>query len=62
MVNSNSALGVTLNNVSANNNEQFGANIKATSDVIVRNSFFNGNTSYTYELQWTSFSRIRLAG
>ncbi len=29
MVNSDSALGVTLDNVSANNNEQFGANIKS---------------------------------
>ncbi len=48
-VKSNSDLGVTLDNVSANNNENFGANIEATGKVVVMNSFFNGNKSYTYD-------------
>ena len=55
MVNSDSALGVTLDNVSANNNEQFGANIEATGDVVIRNSFFNGNQSYTYDCKGLTF-------
>ncbi len=37
---------VTLSNVQANNNQVFGANIKAVGDVVISNSFFDGNKSY----------------
>jgi hypothetical protein len=49
MVKSDGALGVTLENVSANNNEQFGANVEAAGKVNISDSFFNGNTSYTFD-------------
>ena len=39
---------VSLNQVTANNNQLFGANIKADGLVLIDNSFFNGNHSYTY--------------
>lgn len=39
---------VTLVSVSANNNQQFGADIQTSGQVNVTDSFFNGNTSYTY--------------
>ncbi len=38
--------GVSLEGVEANNNQLFGANIKAAGDVYVVSSFFNGNKSY----------------
>ncbi|HAV78499.1 MAG TPA: hypothetical protein DCX53_14215 [Anaerolineae bacterium] len=39
---------VTLSNVTANNNQQFGADIEAAGIVTVIDSFFNGNQSYIY--------------
>jgi hypothetical protein len=42
----NSGTTVTLFNVEANKNQLFGANISATGDVVVNNSFFDGNQSY----------------
>jgi hypothetical protein len=39
---------VSLASVSANNNQVFGANISASGAVAVNDSFFAGNTSYTY--------------
>lgn len=39
---------VALSNVTANNNQRFGANIEAVGEVEVLNSFFNGNKSYAY--------------
>ncbi|GEM_PF-1753322 len=38
---------VTLQNVLANGNRQFGADITAVGDVTIRNSVFSGNKSYT---------------
>jgi hypothetical protein len=37
---------VTLQDVEANGNELFGANIDADGSVVIRNSFFNGNQSF----------------
>lgn len=37
-----------LTNVTANNNQLFGANIESIDEVAIHNSFFNGNKSYTY--------------
>jgi len=39
---------VTLVSVTANNNQKFGADIHTSGEVNVTDSFFNGNTSYTY--------------
>jgi len=39
---------VTLQSVEANNNQLFGANIKAAGDVTVALGFFNGNASFEY--------------
>lgn len=39
---------VTLSSVTANNNQRWGADITTDGDVKVKNSFFNGNVSYTY--------------
>jgi hypothetical protein len=39
---------VTLSGVTANDNQRFGANIQTSGAVTVTDSFFNGNTSYTY--------------
>jgi hypothetical protein len=39
---------VSLANVTANDNQLFGANIQAVGAVTVQDSFFNGNTSYAY--------------
>jgi hypothetical protein len=44
----NSSGAVTLQSVNANDNELYGANIEAGSSVIIRQSFFNGNSSYEY--------------
>ncbi len=43
-----SAGDVTLSNVTANDNQRFGANIEAIGEVQVTDSFFNGNKSYAY--------------
>lgn len=42
---------VTLDSVEANENQWFGANIQAVDDVVISNSFFNGNKSYKYYMQ-----------
>jgi hypothetical protein len=42
---------VTLDNVTANNNQLFGADIQAAGDVTVRDSFFSGHKVYTYSCQ-----------
>lgn len=39
---------VTLDTVKANHNQLFGANIQTSDAVVVLNSFFDGNQSYTY--------------
>ena len=39
---------VSLSNVTANDNQLFGANIQTTGSVTVLDSFFNGNKSYAY--------------
>lgn len=39
---------VTLSNVTANDNQRWGADITTTEDVEVIDSFFNGNVSYIY--------------
>ncbi len=61
---------VTLNNVQANNNRLFGADIQATGAVTITNSFFSGNQAYTgsycskkyygYGLQVVTLGNIRL--
>jgi hypothetical protein len=55
MVKSDGALGVTLKNISANNNERFGANVEASGKVDVMNSFFNGNKSITFDNSGITF-------
>ncbi len=47
-INSTGLLGVTLANITADNNEKWGANITADGDVVILNSFFDGNKSYTW--------------
>ena len=43
---------VTLISTQANNNQLFGANVDATGDVTVTNSFFNSNKGVTYSYIW----------
>jgi hypothetical protein len=43
---------VSLSQVSANNNELYGADITANGDVTVTASFFSGNQSYAYVSGW----------
>ncbi|HXF85771.1 MAG TPA: right-handed parallel beta-helix repeat-containing protein [Anaerolineales bacterium] len=38
----------TLGSLQANNNQLFGANVQAVGDVVVTDSFFNGNQGYAY--------------
>ena len=44
----NSSGSVTLEDLEASGNELFGADINAGSSVVIRRSFFNGNSSYEY--------------
>lgn len=39
---------INLIGVTANNNQLFGANIESIDEVMIHDSFFNGNKSYTY--------------
>ena len=46
---------VTLIGVEANDNRLFGANVNAAGDVVVNNSFFSGNKSYTSTCSNTTY-------
>ena len=52
----NSTGSVTLEDLEANGNELFGADITAGGSVIIRRSFFNGNSSYEYISNVKTFS------
>jgi len=47
---------VSLQTVEANNNKLFGADIQADGWVVIRDSFFDGNKSYTYSCKGTTYS------
>ncbi len=53
---------VSLSNVEANNNQLFGADIQATDQVSVENSFFSGNQSYEILWDWVTIQEKAFYG